>query len=162
MLWATGPACRRGSAAGSEPFLVPRGISPPVAKEGAPACSQNGGWAGGRSEKEGQLRTPSREAPWLVSGLALWTQPQLRGPLCLISWGHTRWSVAAICSAQRPGVLGRDAGPGTRSEAGCVATCLCHVGRLWEVSRTPRCRLGGSWVPAEPVQEEAQPRAPSV
>lgn len=58
MLWTTCPACRRGSAAGSEPLLVPRGVSPPVAKEGAPA--RHGGWSGGVSEKEGQLRTPKQ------------------------------------------------------------------------------------------------------
>lgn len=109
----------------------------------------------------------------------MWPQPQLRAnrgstlqerapsPVSHLLGAHQ-----VVCGhhlrGTEEGVPGGMAGPGAWSDAGCVATCLCHRGRTGEMSRTPsapvergsRRRLGRRLGPGrEPVREEAQPRA---
>lgn len=55
----------------------------------------------------------------------------------VLSLGSTTgWSVATVCLGQRQGVFRRRWwGLGRWSNAGCVATYLCHLGCVWEISR---------------------------
>lgn len=76
---------------------------------------------------------------------------------------HLLGAHQVVCGRHLLGTEARGAGEGCRARdakrSWVRGHMSVHMGRIWEMSRTPRCRLGRSRVPAEPVQEEAQPRA---